>query len=249
MLPIFATFIVGGVVAQITTLLLSLFAMNEFHNSFKIKGINIPRFLGCALCVLIFVKNLFPEFNLWLNILTIAFVFISALLMIFKKSTPTDLALMILSSLYSSFAFCKIANIYNYDKGVLLVAIIFLISFSSDTCAYLVGRKFGKHKLIPSVSPNKTIEGSVGGIIGSALLTTVFCYFANLNVFIFLPIAIVGSIVSQIGDLFASSIKRYCGIKDFGKLFPGHGGVLDRFDSAIFVSILISAIPVSMLIK
>ena len=95
-------------------------------------------------------------------------------------------------------------------------------------------------KLIPKISPKKTIEGSIGGIICTILVCALFAYVMNISIINIIPIALLGSIVAQLGDLFASAIKRYCGIKDFGKLIPGHGGILDRFDSVIFVALLIN---------
>ena len=113
---------------------------------------------------------------------------------------------------------------------------LYLVAFLTDTFAYFTGYLFGKHKLIPKVSPKKTVEGSIGGIIGSTVGCIIFGYLFNLDMTAMVIIGSIGSIVAQFGDLFASSIKRYVGIKDYGKLIPGHGGVLDRFDSVILVA-------------
>ena len=124
----------------------------------------------------------------------------------------------------------------NFDMGKIYVWLIFIIAFATDTCAYFVGYAFGKHKLIPNVSPKKTIEGSIGGILGSTICCLIFGHIFNLNMVLMLILGSIGSIIAQIGDLFASSIKRYVGIKDYGNLIPGHGGILDRFDSVILVT-------------
>ena len=116
------------------------------------------------------------------------------------------------------------------------------IAWVCDTCAYFAGRAFGKHKLAPVLSPKKTIEGSIGGILGSVIVGAIFGYVLYVNathdkavIFVLVIITFVGSIIAQLGDLLASGIKRDHEIKDYGKIIPGHGGIMDRFDSVIFV--------------
>jgi len=115
-------------------------------------------------------------------------------------------------------------------------------AFGSDTLAFFSGRRFGKHKLAPRVSPNKTVEGALGGLLGGAVgmlvvgLVAHFGCHLNVNIGIYVLFGLLGSVAAQIGDLSFSVIKREYGIKDYGKILPGHGGVLDRFDSVIFVS-------------
>ena len=140
--------------------------------------------------------------------------------------------------------------------GVLALG-IFLSVWANDSFAYLVGSKFGKHKLAPVVSPNKTVEGAIGGVIGSVvigLLATIIYSalsgrFASLTVAVtarhYIIIAAMGAVASVLGilgDLFASAVKRQVGIKDYGTIFPGHGGILDRFDSVMFIAPLVSIV-------
>lgn len=127
--------------------------------------------------------------------------------------------------------------------GEWLVWLIFIASWGSDTCAYVVGRLFGKRKLAPVLSPKKSVEGSIGGIVGSALIGVLFAYLMIYVkkepvsiVPVFALIGALGSVISQIGDLAASGIKRNFDVKDYGKLIPGHGGILDRFDSIIITA-------------
>lgn len=128
--------------------------------------------------------------------------------------------------------------------------LVILASWGTDTFAYVFGMLFGKHKLIPSVSPKKTVEGAVGGSLSGAILTAVLFSYWNLpNPLLAALLVLVASVFAQFGDLFASKIKRNSGLKDYGRIFLGHGGVLDRFDSMLFVipvlyafSILISAL-------
>ena len=128
------------------------------------------------------------------------------------------------------------------DGGVYLVWLIFLGSWGSDTCAYCVGMLFGKHKMAPVLSPKKSVEGAVGGAAGAMILGMIYgAVFAEQipvehAVFGCGIVCLVGAGISQIGDLAASAIKRNHNVKDYGKLIPGHGGILDRFDSVIFVA-------------
>ena len=130
--------------------------------------------------------------------------------------------------------------------GIYTVWMIFISSWICDTCAYAVGMMFGKHKLAPVLSPKKSIEGAIGGIVGSAVVGALYAHFvvesviSDQNVlWAFVLISAVGAVISQVGDLAASAIKRNHEIKDYGKLIPGHGGVMDRFDSVIFTAPMI----------
>ena len=128
--------------------------------------------------------------------------------------------------------------------GQYFVWLIFISSWGSDTCAYCTGILFGKHKLSPILSPNKTIEGAIGGIIGAGILGAIYTFiiFGKINddiSFSMIRVAVacsIGAIISIIGDLTASAIKRDFNVKDYGNIIPGHGGILDRFDSVIFTA-------------
>lgn len=143
---------------------------------------------------------------------------------------------------------------YNYD-AVFFILLILCFAWGGDTSAYFAGRAFGKHKLAPVVSPNKTVEGAIGGVVGSmalGLVATVIysmlsgrfaAFTVEVNLRHYLVILVMGAVASVLGilgDLFASAVKRQAGIKDYGTIFPGHGGVLDRFDSVMFIAPLVS---------
>lgn len=121
----------------------------------------------------------------------------------------------------------------NSDNGIYTVWLIFITSWVCDTCAYFSGVALGKHKLAPVLSPKKSVEGAVGGVIGSALVGYIYGRIIGNFALSFCIISAAGAVLSQFGDLFASAIKRNHDIKDYGKLIPGHGGILDRFDSVI----------------
>jgi phosphatidate cytidylyltransferase len=130
------------------------------------------------------------------------------------------------------------------ENGAYLVWIIFIVSWLCDTCAYFTGVFCGKHKAFPVLSPKKTWEGCTGGVLGSILISIIFAIIFNdeLEPYFDIPVlsmAIIGclcSIISMFGDLAASAIKREYGFKDYSNLIPGHGGIMDRFDSVIFVA-------------
>lgn len=154
-----------------------------------------------------------------------------------------DVAVSILGTCYITLF---LINVYllrcDINFGKLYIWLPFIIAWLTDTFAYFAGRFFGRHKLIPSVSPKKTVEGSIGGIIGAVAIMLVYMLVCkkffditpNYTLGIFS--AIIISVLSQLGDLVASCIKREHGVKDFGSLIPGHGGILDRFDSVLFIS-------------
>lgn len=145
--------------------------------------------------------------------------------------------------LFINVGFSSVVLLRDFEgKGVYIYLLVFIGAWMSDIFAYFCGLAFGKHKLIPDVSPKKTIEGSVGGIVFTAVAYVIYaiviskCFDVRLNAFALGAFGAIISIVSQIGDLSASLIKREYGIKDYGACFPGHGGVLDRFDSVLAVS-------------
>lgn len=129
-----------------------------------------------------------------------------------------------------------------YDKGIPLLFFVFLTTFGADTGAYFIGSQFGKTKLIERISPNKTVEGFVGGVLSSLALGTLYSYFMlpMYQLTTMVMISLCMPFITQLGDLVFSQIKRTYGIKDFGDTFPGHGGALDRIDSLIFGLLLMA---------
>ena len=140
--------------------------------------------------------------------------------------------------------FSSIVCVRCMSGGKYVYLLVFLGAWVCDTFAYFTGRFLGKHKLIPEISPKKTVEGSIGGIVFTIIAFVIYGLIVNkvwgdkihLSYILLVVLGLASSIVSQIGDLVASAIKRQYDIKDYGKLFPGHGGVLDRFDSVMLVA-------------
>ena len=157
-----------------------------------------------------------------------------------------DIALAYTFVSYVSISLSSIVLVRKVDSvGLYLFVLIFVIAWVTDVFAYFVGSLFGKHKLIPAISPKKTVEGALGGIVGSMLGCTVLALIIQIftdftpNYWLFLLLGFVGAIISQLGDLVASLVKREYGIKDYSNLLPGHGGIMDRFDSIIAVSAIV----------
>ena len=169
--------------------------------------------------------------------------------MVFSKGNITieQMSVSAFMSFYVIFGFTSIVLLHDcFNLGKHTYLLVFVGAWVTDVFAYFCGRLFGKHKLIPEVSPKKTVEGSIGGTVFSGLAFILFGFIlGKLNVTIELGyvqlfvFGIVAAIVAQIGDLSMSALKRRYGIKDFGNVFPGHGGMLDRFDSILAVAIVL----------
>lgn len=233
--------------------LLSFIGIYEYNKCFKNKGYHPIPFVGYIGCLGLFLLGAGIESAIKMNIVRIAIpillVYMFAYIVIKKLEVNiVDVAITALSIIYVPFLFSFIKLLFLQPNGRILVILAFASSIATDTFAYEFGSKFGKHKLSPVVSPKKSIEGSVAGIIGSILACTVVAlitntYFATeFNIILVAVMGLIFSIVGQIGDLAASSIKRYCGQKDFSNLLPGHGGILDRFDSVMFIAPIVYAV-------
>ena len=160
------------------------------------------------------------------------------------KLVFSDVVSLVATCVYIIAAMCCIVYVRDYgDIGKYFYLLVFIGAWITDTFAYFTGFLFGKHKLIEDVSPKKTVEGSIGGIVFCVISFVLFGFIVEkLGEFdanyIFLAVSgVIISIISQIGDLIMSVIKRHYGVKDYGKIFPGHGGMLDRFDSILAVAI------------
>lgn len=226
---IMKAFDVKNLVFKVLCLIVS--AVIPFYFNYK-TTINIPLFPIIAVIVLISLVIMVLDFK------NLKFEQIACSLFA-AAFVPSALSCIILfRDVYINFS-----DTYKENDGIFFILFAFFCCWLSDTFAYFVGRKFGKHKLSPVISPKKTVEGAIGGVICTAALNTVlffvFKYKFDLSESISLPLILISSVllsvISIFGDLAASTIKRNHGIKDFGNLLPGHGGIMDRFDSSCFV--------------
>lgn len=238
--------ITGGDVLLASTLILSYIGIFELYRIFKIEK-DIAGIVG-YLAITIFYLNL----RLGLIPDTMMFVlgFLVLLMFAYVFTYPKYKTEQMLAAFFGVF-YVGVMLSYVYQtrmlaKGAYLVWLIFLCSWGCDTCAYCVGVLIGKHKMSPKLSPKKSIEGAVGGVVGTALLTALYSFIfreamalSTKEIWILAGISAIGALISMVGDLTASAIKRNYEIKDYGKLIPGHGGILDRFDSVIFTAPII----------
>lgn len=246
-----ATILPGGPILAITLYVISNVAFLELTKACEIrtdKKLNALEMTGllaiAAYYLLIFFAETHTYFMIAVILLLMALMFVYVFA--YPKFTANQVMATYFSLIYAPVMLSFIFLTRQLEHGVYLVWMIFISSWISDTCAYLVGVLIGKHKLVPQLSPKKTIEGSLGGIIGSAVVGALFGFFLldktlgghQFGVMLFV-IGAIGSVISQVGDLAASAIKRNHDIKDYGKLIPGHGGIMDRFDSVIFTAPMI----------
>jgi len=240
------TIISGGDILFATILAISLIGMTEIY---KILDVNkkLLGFVGYAAAIVYFALIRFGLTE-WITMFTIAYLIVLMAVFVFTypKYRSEHIMLAFFGLFYVAFMLSYVYQIRLLEQGAFLVWLVFFCSWGCDTCAYCVGVTMGKHKLAPVLSPKKSIEGAVGGVVGAALLGAAYAALINrfaptadANVLSYALICAVGGVISQVGDLAASAIKRNHNIKDYGKLIPGHGGIMDRFDSVIITAPII----------
>ncbi|WP_300386150.1 phosphatidate cytidylyltransferase [Clostridium sp.] len=229
----------GGTWLKAFTFVISICGLYEFYKALKVKGFRPIPIFGYGLLLIFYILGI--ELNKIMYIFILLSVLLMTLPIINIKYTFIDISISILGFLYVGILFSFIPMVSDKVNGEYLVWLIFIGSWMADTLAYYSGKYLGKKKLCPEVSPNKTIAGSIGGFIGSVLGCGIYGYLVPTNILLihFILIGALCGIMGQFGDLVASSIKRYVGIKDYSNLIPGHGGILDRFDSILFNSLVV----------
>ncbi len=231
-------------IIDIILALIALIAMHEYLNA--VSKISKPvKWIGYISCLSISMIHLITKeyFNLFIttgmsSVLTILFlhIIVTDMKINFKDISYTFFGIFYVVFFISFFGF-----IYGLENGKILIWYAIIAAWGTDIFAYITGKHLGKHKF-SKVSPKKSIEGCIGGAIGAVILSLIYTYLSNMywgtnySYLIIIVIEIFLSLIGQIGDFAASSIKRYVEIKDFGNLIPGHGGILDRIDSLIFLA-------------
>ncbi|MGN0394867.1 MAG: phosphatidate cytidylyltransferase [Coprococcus sp.] len=244
----------GGAVTCFVMCAVSLIGTMELLRVYELHK-KSPGIVAYIVTILYYVCLYLGRHSLLIPIMVL---YLLAVLAIYVLTYPTydDKKIMaaFMAFFYVSVMLSFVYLIRDMEHGLVLVLLIFVSSWGNDTCAYLVGRAIGKHKMSPKLSPKKSVEGLIGGIIGSGILGVIFGilynnFVAEMNMapLIFAAIGAVAAIPAVIGDLAASAIKRNNDIKDYGKLIPGHGGILDRFDSIIFTAPIVYYLIIYML--
>ena len=232
------------VVINIAITLVALLALWEFYHAFKQKGIKPYETIGYIITFSIlaigFVEYELVRVFLIVILPIILFIMFTTSVLTNMKRNVLDISITLLGIIYVSFCFSFLAFICHLDKGNYYIWYALGGAWATDTFAFLIGSKIGKHKFT-EISTKKSIEGCIAGVVGCVIFYLGYTYYLNsigleLNLVMMGLIGIVISVISQIGDLAESSIKRYCEVKDFGNIMPGHGGALDRFDSVIMIA-------------
>lgn len=244
--PIVAILLIFGnkYIVDISFSIIGIIAINEYFNAFK-KISHPVKWVGYLACIFIAFIHIIPiEYLLviiWFSALIIIVMLFMQLIITEMKTNFNDIVITFFGIFYIIGFMIFIPLLHGEDNGKYLIWYILIASWGTDTFAYLVGKRIGKHKLT-KVSPKKSVEGLIAGVIGSTLIGVLYAFIINkytniqityMYILIIMPIL---SLISQMGDLAASSIKRFVDIKDFSDLIPGHGGMLDRIDSLIFIA-------------
>lgn len=246
------TIISGGDILFGTVVIVSLIGMTELY---KILNVNHQPLgaVGYVAAIGYYVLIRMGRTDM-VTFLTILFLVVLMMMYVFQypKYRSEQIMLTFFGLFYVAVMLSYVYQTRMLEQGAFLVWLIFLCSWGCDTCAYCVGVLFGKHKMAPVLSPKKSIEGAVGGVVGAALLGAIYAlainqFAAGANVAFYALVCAVGALISMVGDLAASAIKRNHEIKDYGTLIPGHGGILDRFDSVIFTAPVIYYLSVMLM--
>ena len=234
-----ATIISGSWILFFTLLAVSLIGMRELYKVMKVSDehVTVLELVGYLGAVLYYIAMKADFGNYGTMAIIISMILI---LFVYVFGYPKYHAEQVMAAFFGvGYVAVMLSFIYltrSLPDGKFLVWLIFLCSWGCDTCAYCVGMLIGKHKMAPVLSPKKSIEGAVGGVAGAALLGVIYAAATQGKMAEYALICAVGALISMVGDLAASAIKRNQNIKDYGKLIPGHGGILDRFDSVIITA-------------
>lgn len=215
-----------------------IIAVLEMADLLEKIGLNIHRMAATiSTFSFIFLPSYFGETGTVITFILLAIYAIIALFLAFLKKgiKVENVAATIFSSLYIGFLLSRLILLREIPiHGIYLVLITILVVWGNDIAAFLFGSKFGKHKLAPSISPNKSIEGAITGLFASLLIAVIAAFIYKNLIFESILLAAVAVIAAQFGDLFESQFKRWANIKDSGTIIPGHGGMLDRIDGMLF---------------
>lgn len=236
------------IIIDVFTTIIAILAMKEYFIAISKKGIKPIKWIGYSSCLLILLEHIFfsidsIEIKQYILILILPIILSLSFLQVIisnMKTNMNDMIYTIFGIIYIVFPLLFMTLIRSLDKGKILIWYFIIASWGTDIFAYIIGKKIGKHKL-SKISPNKSIEGCITGVIGAVLVAIIYTLIVTHFGYIYpyykiIYTTILLSVISQLGDFAASCIKRYVDIKDYGKMIPGHGGVLDRIDSMMYIA-------------
>lgn len=256
------TFALGGPVLAALLFVISLVGYRELTKALQVNGetgnkkFNGPELVGFAGILLYYAAiyftwdNTYPFIALVVTFLAEMFLYVIR----FPRYRAEQIAAAVFAYLYGPVMLSFIYLTRETQLGIYMVWLILISSWGCDTCAYAVGKAIGKKKIFPVLSPHKSLEGCIGGVLGAALIGGIYAHFVVAEAFpvaggvwIVALISAAGAVMSMVGDLAASAIKRNHDIKDYGHLIPGHGGIMDRFDSVIVTAPIVYILTVLIL--
>jgi phosphatidate cytidylyltransferase len=254
------TLSLGGIPLAATLLLISCIAYRELTKALRCatdeKRLNTMEIVGLVGVIAFYCSVYFFDDAVMMLMCVVA-VFLAEMFLYvvtFPKFQASQVVAAVFAFLYAPVMLSFVYLTRSCPQGAYMVWMIILSSWGCDTCAYLVGIMIGKKKIFPVLSPKKSLEGCIGGVAGAALLGGLYGHFFVKNVFpdqrvawIIAFICAIGAVMSMVGDLAASAIKRNNDIKDYGRLIPGHGGIMDRFDSMIVTAPMIYFLTIMMI--
>ncbi len=241
MLPLLIVILLGKYILFAACFIIGIVGVYEFYRGFHAMEVKPCYPIAIASAVGLYAVELFANHEKW-YLLWLFLTVLACMLYLFKieQRKLEDAMATLFGIVYVVFFFFHVTLVDRTGDTGILVWLVIFGAFGTDVMAYFVGVALGKHKLCPSISPKKTIEGSIGGILGSVIICGAFgAVFAKEYLIHCLILGLLCGVFSQFGDLTASIFKRKMGIKDYGNLIPGHGGILDRFDSVLFTAPLV----------
>jgi phosphatidate cytidylyltransferase len=234
----------NNIIIGILFSVIAIIAMDEYLRAVS-KVCKPIKWIGYVSCIIVALINFIPKQHLlntiFLSIPTTVLILFAHIIATDMKTTFKDIAYTLLGICYIPAFIMFLPLINSMENGKMLLGIVFITAWGTDIFAYSIGRRFGKHKF-SKVSPKKSIEGCVAGTLGATIMLIIYtlilnnCFSFNYSYLMTIISGIVLSLIGQLGDFSASCIKRYVDIKDYSNLLPGHGGMLDRIDSVLFIA-------------
>lgn len=228
----------GGALWKGLFLLMAVASLYEYGRMLRQKAVEVMWVPGYGLMLLLWASPLLDQEWMWAGLMAVMLVMVSMVVVYYPRLSVAEVAINLFGPAYLGLTLQYALRMLHLPDPFLIMLLALLLTWASDVGGYAVGMMWGKRRLAPQLSPKKTWEGAMGSLLFCVITALVFAYFTTLtpdkSAYLVI-LALLASLAAQLGDLFMSSIKRYFGVKDSGHIIPGHGGVLDRFDSFLLV--------------